>query len=209
MASSIDIDGLMNYYDDKLKQFGNSPRGVDWKSAQAQEVRFDQLMRVIDASKRYSLVDYGSGFGPLYDYLKRKGHSLEYYGYDFLQDMVEEGRRQHAGDPDCRFINQDVELPQVDYAIGSGLFNIRLDASDETWTSHVIGIITRMNQLTSKGFAFNMLTKYSDAEYMRADLYYADPCFFFDHCKQNFAKNVALLHDYGLYDFTILVRKEL
>ncbi|MBM3138043.1 MAG: class I SAM-dependent methyltransferase, partial [Chloroflexi bacterium] len=29
----------------------------------------------------------------------------------------------------------------------------------------------------------------------------------FDYCKVNFSKNVALLHDYKLYDFTIIVRK--
>ena len=51
-----------------------------------------------------------------------------------------------------------------------------------------------------------MLTTYSDAEKMRPDLYYGDPTFFFDHCKRNYSRNVALLHDYELYDFTILVR---
>jgi hypothetical protein len=30
---------------------------------------------------------------------------------------------------------------------------------------------------------------------------------FFDHCKRNFSRQVALLHDYGLWEFTILVRK--
>ena len=43
---------------------------------------------------------------------------------------------------------------------------------------------------------------------MRPDLYYADPCRLFDLCKRRYAKNVALLHDYGLYEFTILVRKQ-
>jgi hypothetical protein len=64
-----------------------------------------------------------------------------------------------------------------------------------------------MNDLAIRGMAFNFLTKYSDAEFMRPDLYYADPCFFFDYCKKNFSKNVALLHDYKIYDFTILIRK--
>jgi hypothetical protein len=56
-----------------------------------------------------------------------------------------------------------------------------------------------------------MLTKYSDAERMagRPDLFYGDPLFFFDFCKRNFSRNVALLHDYGLYDFTIIVRKDI
>jgi hypothetical protein len=53
-----------------------------------------------------------------------------------------------------------------------------------------------------------MLTKYSDADRMRGDLYYGDPAFFFDHCKRSFSRNVALLHDYGLYEFTILVRPD-
>jgi len=64
--------------------------------------------------------------------------------------------------------------------------------------------------LCSKGFSFNMLTRYSDADRMaqRPDLFYGDPLFFFDFCKCEFSRNVALLHDYGLYDFTILVRKD-
>ena len=37
---------------------------------------------------------------------------------------------------------------------------------------------------------------------MRADLYYADPRAFFDLCKRHYSKQVALLHDYGLYEFT-------
>jgi hypothetical protein len=65
-----------------------------------------------------------------------------------------------------------------------------------------------MSDLSRKGFSFNALTKYSDVDHMRPHLYYADPCFFFDYCKTHFARNVALQHDYDLYDFTILVKKE-
>ena len=64
-----------------------------------------------------------------------------------------------------------------------------------------------MNKKSEHGFSFNMLTSYSDKEYMRDDLYYGDSCHFFDFCKKNFSKNVSLLHDYNLYDFTIIVRK--
>ncbi len=55
--------------------------------------------------------------------------------------------------------------------------------------------------------AFNLLTSYSDKDMMRPDLYYGDPLFYFDYCKRNFSQNVALLHDYGLFEFTILVKK--
>ena len=52
-----------------------------------------------------------------------------------------------------------------------------------------------------------MLSTYSDVERRRADLYYADPHMVFDYCKRTFSPAVALLHDYPLYEFTILVRK--
>ena len=57
-----------------------------------------------------------------------------------------------------------------------------------------------------RGFAFNLLTSYSDVDRRRPDLYYADPLAYFDHCKRTFSRNVALLHDYGEWEFTILVR---
>ena len=94
-----------------------------------------------------------------------------------------------------------------DYTIASGVFNMNLETTDEEWKNYVINTIGTMNKLSKKGFSFNMLTSYSDKEFMRDDLYYADPLFFFDYCKKNFSKNIALLHDYQLYDFTIVVRK--
>jgi len=42
---------------------------------------------------------------------------------------------------------------------------------------------------------------------MRDYLYYGDPCFYFDLCKRSYSRQVALMHDYGLYEFTLLVRK--
>jgi hypothetical protein len=52
-----------------------------------------------------------------------------------------------------------------------------------------------------------MLSTYSDPEKRRDDLFYADPCEMFDLCKRRFATRVALLHDYPLFEFTVIVRK--
>lgn len=209
VGQGMGMDGLQGYFSDKLATFGVSPRGVDWNSVDAQEIRFAQLIRIVRSDGPYSLIDYGSGFGSLYDYLKGRGHRVEYYGYDFLAEMVARGIELHPNDPACHFTSQEEELPSVDYAIASGVFNVRLQISDAAWIDRVLEILARLDRMTRKGFAFNMLTKYSDLEHMKPELFYADPCFFFDHCKRLYARNVALLHDYGLYDFTILVRKEL
>lgn len=209
MADSINMEEIRGYFAGKLETYGNTPRGVDWNSPAAQETRFAQLIRVINPARRYSLIDYGSGFGSLYDFLRARGDDLEYYGYDIVEGMVVQGRELHASQPDCHFTAQEAELPVSDFAIASGIFNIKLDTPQETWTEYVVETLHRMDRLCSRGFSFNLLTQYSDPEYMRPDLYYANPNFFFDYCKRNFARNVAVLHDYGLYDFTVLVRKQL
>jgi hypothetical protein len=59
--------------------------------------------------------------------------------------------------------------------------------------------------LSRRGFAFNALTSYSDRDKQRDDLYYADPLHWFDHCKKHYSRYVSLLHDYPLFEFTILV----
>ena len=43
---------------------------------------------------------------------------------------------------------------------------------------------------------------------MQDNLYYADSLFIFDFCKREFEKNISLIHDYDLYEFTILVTKD-
>jgi hypothetical protein len=202
------LEELREYFADKLNTYGLTPRAVDWNSVQAQELRFAQLIRIVQSEDAYSLIDYGSGFGSLYDFLKRLGHRPEYHGYDFLPAMVARGIELHPNDPACRFTTLEEELPEVDYVVASGIFNVRLKISDADWTENILQVLSKMDRKARKGFAFNMLTKYSDPEYMKSNLYYADPCLFFDHCKRLYARNVALLHDYGLYDFTILVHKD-
>ncbi len=209
MKDDANFEAIKNYFEDKLTTYGATPHGVDWNGPAAQELRFEQLLKVVDFSRPFSILDYGCGVGALADTLRRRGASFSYTGYDVLPSMVARGRELHSGWEACRFTSRETELEEADYVVESGIFNIRLEASQEAWTDYVLKTLERMNALARRGLAFNMLTKYSDAEYMKANLYYADPGFFFDTCKRLFAKNVALLHDYGLYDFTILVRKEL
>ena len=207
MSDSSAMDKIKNYFAQKLEEHGPTHLGVDYNSTESQEIRFYQLLKVIGTSIRYSLLDFGSGYGGMYDYLVRLGHDVHYVGYDISAPMLARGRELHPDNPDCRFTDDLGDVHFLDYVVVSGTFNMKLDVDFEIWTKIVLDSLDQMNAHSSKGLAFNMLTKYSDADRMRPDLYYGDPCFFFDYCKRNFSSNVALLHDYNLYDFTILVRK--
>ena len=201
---------LNQYFTEKLATYGTTPKGVDFNGTEAQEIRFEQLAKVIDPSQKFTLIDYGSGYGALFGFLQRKGWDFEYYGVDLIEDMVLAGRETNKDFPNAHFTTDEKEVPVADYLLASGIFNVKMDSAYDDWQEFVLGTLRKMDALCSKGFSFNLLTKYSDADRMavRPDLFFADPLFFFDFCKRNFSKNVALLHDYGIYDFAILVRKD-
>jgi SAM-dependent methyltransferase len=207
MSKIPNLDHVKSYFDKRIQEHGASPRGSDWNSEISQNTRFDQLLKVIE-TRSFSLLDYGCGYGALADYLDTKGFDVNYYGYDILESAIETARSAHLDKPRRIFFNDKSQMPSCDYTVASGIFNFRGEQSFEEWTEYVLGVLTELDQHSRHGFASNFLTKYSDAEKMRPDLYYADPLFLFDFCKQNFSKNVALLHDYRLYDFTLIVRKD-
>ena len=202
---------LNEYFTEKLETFGATAKGVDYNGEQARQTRFAELVKIINPSKPFSIIDYGCGYGAMYEYLHEKGWDFEYYGVDLIEKMVTAGREKYASFSNAHFTTDEQELPVADYLVAAGIFNIKLESPYGEWQSFICETLPRMNALCSKGFSFNMLTKYSDADRMaeRPDLFYGDPLFFFDFCKRNFSRNVALLHDYGLYDFTILVRKDI
>lgn len=202
---------LNQYFKEKLETFGATPKGVDYNGLPAQWIRFEALSRVIDTSAPFTVIDYGSGYGAYLDFLIEKKWQYEYYGVDLIEEMVIAGRELHKEHANAHFTTDEKQCPVSDYLIASGIFNVKMESPYEEWQEFVVQTLKRMDVLCSKGFSFNVLSKYSDADRMasRPDLFYADPLFLFDYCKRNFSRNVALLHDYGLYDFTILIRKDI
>ena len=205
--SKIPLQTIRIFFDDKLREFGPTPLGVSWNSPEAQILRFRQLLRICEDEKDFSINDYGCGYGAMLDFMRQAGGSFSYNGYDLLESMVEQARVLHPDCERCFFTSDLSALPVADYTVASGIFNVKFEAADADWIVYVLETLHELDRLSAKGFAFNMLTRYSDAGKMRADLYYADPTFIFNYCKSRFARNVALLHDYEIYDFTILVRK--
>lgn len=195
----------------RFEQHGSDATGVDWNSPYAQETRFEQLAKVIQPDKPFTILDFGCGYGAMAEWLRKEGFSFShYYGYDIVEKSLTAGRDKYQDDQSVSFCLNLDEIPLCDYLVASGVFNIKMDSEYEAWTDYVIDSLNTFDRKTSRGFAVNFLTSYSDADRMaeRPDLYYADPCRMFDYCRRHFSRNVALLHDYKIWDFTILVRKE-
>lgn len=198
---------VAGYYSSKLAEHGETPRGVDWNGEESQLVRFEQLSKVIDLPGGFSINDLGCGYGALCDFLSARYHDVTFNGCDVSAAMIQAAQKRHASLPNARFTVTSSPDQTADFGIASGIFNVRLGRSDAEWLDYLGQTLDILDSSSSRGFAFNCLTSYSDADRMRDYLYYADPCLLFDLCKRRYSRHVALLHDYGLYEFTILIRK--
>lgn len=199
--------GVANYYSAKLAEHGETARGVDWNGEESQVLRFEQLCKIIDQPSAFSINDLGCGYGALYDYMSSHYQNYLYNGYDISPGMIRAAQDRYSKKPGAIFTVAGEPLVAADYGIASGIFNVRLGHSDAQWRNHLQTTLDILDRTCKRGFAFNCLTSYSDADKMRDYLHYADPCELFDLCKRRYSRHVALLHDYGLYEFTILVRK--
>jgi SAM-dependent methyltransferase len=225
---------VADYYSDKVKIHGATAHGVDWNSTESQWLRFEQLLSGFSLkpdTSSFSLNDYGCGVGEMLRYLSSHNLRCQYRGYDLSEEMLTVAQTQTL--PDLTYSHREGELNRssrnatceasplsedsirfilgeemeaADYTVASGIFNVCLDRPHPEWEAHIKTCLSRMREASRTGFSFNMLTSYSDAPLQKDYLYYANPGEWFDYCKRHFSRNVALIHDYDLYEFTIRVR---
>jgi len=203
---------VTKYYSDKIVTYGDSPRGVDWNGEESQMIRFEQIRRVFLHSNNISVNDLGCGYGALYEYLGQySGADILYTGYDVSKEMIEAATKhfESHSSKNLNFVHlkNTEEMKDAHYIVSSGIFNVKLEFDDEQWYDYIVDTINVMYKKCRYAIAFNCLTSYSDDDKKVDKLFYADPCVMFKYCKENLSKNVTLIHDYELYEFTIIVRK--
>ena len=197
------LDGVRDLYENSLREHGATPKGVGWRDAPTHGLRFERLSQVIDHDGSISVNDLGCGYGAFLEFLKGRGVKVSRFrGLDISERMLREARRRH---PKGEWILGSRLAAPADYSFASGIFNVRLKESRANWRKFIVRTLDDLNEYSRRGFAFNLLTSYVD--YREAHLYYGDPREFFDLCKRRYSKRVALLHDYPLYEWTMLVRK--
>jgi SAM-dependent methyltransferase len=197
---------ILHYFGKKYHEYGLTPKGADWNGSEAQIIRYMQIIKLFSGDG-FSVLDYGCSYGAFSKFLFEKYPDAQYVGYDILEEVIEAATVENATDTRVSFLSQRNNGEQYDYVIASGTFNYMGHAAYDEWESAVLLELTEMFETSRRGIASNFLTKYSDEEKMKSYLYYADPTVLFDFCKNKMSRNVSILHDYDLYDFTLIVRK--
>lgn len=210
MTQKDTLTKIEELYSANLKTHGSVSSAVGWPKPNDQDLRFEKLTSIVEVSSGEPITvnDYGCGYGAHLSYLVEKcGLNIAAYnGYDISSEMLEEAEQQLSWfDGDLNLLCESDISTVADFTFVSGTFNVRFDATDDEWQEFIEGKLAEIAKHSTKGFSFNLLSTYVDWE--AEDLFYGDPLYWFDYCKRKFSKEVALLHDYPLYEWTLLVRK--
>lgn len=197
------------YYEDKLIRFGATYRGVDWNSEASQSLRLRVLLRGlgVDMLDSFSVLDYGCGYGALVEVANTISPNFSYTGFDVSSAMIEVARQRFRDVGSTIAFTTELPDTTFDYTIASGVFNVKGETNDADWEEYVFHCVDQMSKAAGIGFGFNMLTLYSDPDRRQSHLYYADPLRVFDLCRRRYSSKVSLIHDYELYEFTIVVKR--
>lgn len=210
MSAANILQQVSDYYRKCLERYGPTPRGVDWNTLESQILRFEQLSKLLPTEKEtpFSVLDYGCGYGALVGFIQSRYTAVQYTGFDCVDAMLASADLNYGGIPHVRFAAELPPVGRYDYVLASGVFNVKQGVDERDWERYVLETIEQLFSRCERGFAFNALTRYADPEKMRDDLYYANPLRLFEYCRTRFSRRVALLHDYPLYEFTIVVRRD-
>lgn len=205
------ITKINKLYSSNLNQYGTTSKSVGWKDDHGQLLRFDKLCQVLNQTDKeeslsISINDFGCGYAAMYQYLKKLNsiRIQKYYGYDISQKMLAAAKEYTGKDAKVNLIKAESVLFSADYTFISGTFNVKFETSDAEWTKFILNHIDLIAEKSLKGFSFNLLSTYVD--WKENHLFYGDPLYFFNYCKKNISPYVSLLHDYPLYEWTILVK---
>ncbi len=207
MSIEEQLKKIEELYTQNIQEKGIVSSAVGWNTDDCQFLRFHKLSSYIQ-EENYTVNDYGCGFGAHLKYLTdiMKSSVSQYNGYDLSQNMLDSARKYLDGYEGKLVLKQNSDIDTIaDYSFVSGTFNVRFDAEKEEWESFIKETLRQLSEHSTKGFSFNMLTSYVDWE--EKHLYYGDPCYWFDYCKNHFSKQVVLLHDYHLWEWTMIVKK--
>jgi SAM-dependent methyltransferase len=200
------------YYGARVAKYGATPLGVDWSCQATQSLRFVQLLKICDFLTPFSLNDVGCGYGALCAFLAMRypDFGIDYLGVDISRAMVRRARRRFAM-TDRRFAVGQASPRLADYSVASGIMNVNVGYPRAVWEDFVAAMLRDMRRTSRRGFSVNFMSDAVAASEAPDNsgairLYRTSPERWVLYCENVLGCSVETLDNYGMREFTLLLR---
>ncbi len=190
---------LIEFYNLHIKRFGHSPEALRW-TEDGQSARYQAITELLKKINPGTLLDFGCGFGDLYEHLKMKGFKINYTGIDINEAVIKRAQERF---PDARFICTDIEEDEIperfDAVVACGVFNLRVAGIDESFK----GSLKKLYNLTDRVLIVDLLTGHQKTRDVQLNL--VEPGEFLDFVIKELSSNVMIIHQYVEGAFLTLI----
>jgi len=197
-----DKDKIIHRYSERYNEFGYDPKTLGWNKGK-QDLRFDILTSQFDLNEM-SILDIGCGFGDLNKFLSTKNIDYSYYGIDIVEKLIIEAQERYSSDKikfKCGdFLKEEIDF--FDYAIGSGIFNFKLDNEDNY--TYIERVIDKAFSNCRIGVAFDFLTDKVDFQYDHT--FHSAPEKIISMIFK-YTRNIIFRNDYMPFEFSVFLFK--
>lgn len=201
-------DKIVEHYEDCLKKYGDTFRGVDYPREHQVDVHYKVMLDLIrtDRTEKVTLLDFGCGASHMYDYIRRLGYDhIDYSGLDISPKFIELSRSKYPSVPYycLDILDSQEELPEFDYIVMLGVLTEKRELSYEDMWDYAQRMLIRVFAKARVGIAFNVISKQVDWE--RDDLFHLPLDCLAWFLKKNLTRHFVIRNDYGLYQYTTYV----
>ena len=200
------------YYGAQVAKYGATPRGVDWSCQATQSLRFVQLLRICDFAAPFALNDVGCGYGALCAFLDLRypDSRVDYLGVDLSRAMISRARRRFRR-ADRRFSIGKASPRLADYSVASGVMNVNVGYSRAAWEDFIAAVLQDIRRTSRRGFSVNFMSDANGASEASGNLpetrlYRTSPERWIPYCEDALGCSVETLENYGMKEFTLLLR---
>jgi SAM-dependent methyltransferase len=200
--TDIDIKNKIQGYQKAFSKYGVGPKALQWASAKAANVRYEQILKDLDLNGK-SILDVGCGFGDIIDLVQKKAKNFSYTGIDVVPEFIKKARELH---PMQTFITGDYysNPPKkfYDFVITSGTLNS--SSQDEQFRFRAIKTLF---DNTKEAAVFNMAGGHPRPKSKKGGrVYYADSLQVLKYCF-TLTNKIIFRHNYHPKDFTVVMFK--
>ena len=209
-------EAIVQHYERRLAEHGDTHRGVDWPNAEDAALRYDVMLAVIrpEPGRTVSLLDFGCGTGHLLERMRARtplaleDMRIEYTGLDISEEFAAVTRSKFPEiDVRCLdVLDRPDDLPEFDYVVMNGVFCEKRELSWDRMFDLVQRYLRIVWARTRIGLAFNVQTKHVDWE--RDDLFHVPYDETAAFLKRDLSRHFVLRADYGLWEYTTYVYRE-
>ena len=187
-------------YNKRLKEFGYNPKTLGWDK-ERHYLRYHILLNHWNLEEQ-EVLDFGCGFGDMFDYINRAGIKLNYHGVDINENLILTGKKIYPeADLSVRDIFVDGLGKQYDYIFSSGTHNTKLN---NNW-NFIEKTFELCNKYSKKGFALNFMS--NKVDYELEDIYHCDPASIIS-LAYKYSNRILFRNDYMPFEFTIFIDKQ-